>query len=75
MRRLGWLNVPLWLTYAFLYTPILVLVVMSFNASKTPYTWTGFSFKWYGGWSQQHQCCSYYRHRCRPIDACGHIRQ
>jgi len=48
VRRLGWLNVPLWLTYAFLYTPILVLVVMSFNASKTPYTWTGFSLRWYG---------------------------
>ena len=43
MRRLGWLNVPLWLTYVFLYVPIAVLVVMSFNASKTPYTWTGFS--------------------------------
>lgn len=48
MHRLGWLNVPLWLTFAFLYIPIAVLVVMSFNASKTPFTWTGFSFRWYG---------------------------
>ena len=48
MRRLGWLNLPLWLTYVFLYVPILVLVVMSFNASKTPFTWTGFSTRWYG---------------------------
>jgi len=48
MRRLGWLHLPLWLTYAFLYTPIAVLVVMSFNASKTPFTWTGFSTRWYG---------------------------
>jgi spermidine/putrescine transport system permease protein len=48
VRRLGWLNVPLWLTFAFLYIPIAVLVVMSFNASKTPFTWTGFSFRWYG---------------------------
>ena len=48
VRRLGWLNLPLWLTYVFLYVPIAVLVVMSFNASKTPYTWTGFSTRWYG---------------------------
>ena len=48
MRRLGWLSVPLVITYAFLYIPIAVLVVMSFNASKTPYTWKGFSLRWYG---------------------------
>jgi len=46
--RLGWLRVPLVVTYAFLYLPIAVLVVMSFNASKTPFTWTGFSTRWYG---------------------------
>lgn len=34
-------------TFGFLYLPIAVLVVMSFNASKTPFTWTGFSTKWY----------------------------
>ncbi|HAN70169.1 MAG TPA: ABC transporter permease, partial [Actinobacteria bacterium] len=39
---------PLVVTYAFLYLPIAVLVVMSFNASKTPFTWTGFSTRWYG---------------------------
>lgn len=33
---------------AFLYVPILVLVAMSFNASGTPYTWTGFTLDWYG---------------------------
>lgn len=48
MPRLGWLRVPLVVTYAFLYLPIAVLVVMSFNASKTPFTWTGFSTRWYG---------------------------
>ena len=48
MRRLGWLSVPLVVAYAFLYIPIAVLVVMSFNASKTPYTWKGFSLRWYG---------------------------
>lgn len=48
MPKLGWLRVPLVVTYAFLYLPIAVLVVMSFNASKTPFTWTGFSTRWYG---------------------------
>jgi spermidine/putrescine transport system permease protein len=42
------LLVPFWLTYAFLYLPILVLMVMSFSASKSPYSWDGFSFRWYG---------------------------
>lgn len=48
MRRLGWAQAPFWLTYAFLYTPIVVLVVMSFNASKLPFSWGGFSLRWYG---------------------------
>jgi spermidine/putrescine transport system permease protein len=42
------LLVPFWLTYVFLYAPILVLMVMSFNASKSPFSWEGFSFRWYG---------------------------
>lgn len=42
------LLVPFWLTYVFLYGPILVLMVMSFNASKSPFSWDGFSFRWYG---------------------------
>ena len=48
MRILGWLRLPLGLTYLFLYIPILVLVVLSFNASDSPFTWGGFSTKWYG---------------------------
>lgn len=35
------------LIYALLYLPILVLVVMSFNASKIGYHWGGFSLQWY----------------------------
>ena len=31
----------------FLYAPILVLIVFSFNGSKSMARWTGFSFKWY----------------------------
>lgn len=35
------------LIYIFLYLPILVLIVFSFNKSKLNSTWTGFTFKWY----------------------------
>ncbi len=35
------------LIYTLLYLPIIVLVVMSFNESKTGYHWGGFSLKWY----------------------------
>ena len=40
-------NSYLGLIYTLLYLPIIVLVVMSFNASKTGYNWGGFSLKWY----------------------------
>jgi spermidine/putrescine transport system permease protein len=36
------------LVYVFLYVPILVLVVYSFNDSKLNVVWNGFTFKWYG---------------------------
>lgn len=35
------------LLYVFLYAPILVLIVFSFNASKSRGTWDGFTLKWY----------------------------
>lgn len=41
--RHGWL----WLVYLVLYAPITVLVVYSFNTSKNPYRWGGFSLDWY----------------------------
>ncbi|MFC7766747.1 ABC transporter permease [Leucobacter soli] len=46
-RGVGWLHVPLWLGYLFLYLPIVVVVVMSFNASKNLFVWRGFSLDWY----------------------------
>ncbi|GAA1520959.1 ABC transporter permease [Sphaerisporangium rubeum] len=48
MRRPRLILVPFWLTYVFLYAPILVLVVMSFNSGKSPYVYEGFSLKWFG---------------------------
>lgn len=47
MPKVGWLRVPLITAYTFLYVPIAVLVVMSFNASKIPFIWAGFSTQWY----------------------------
>ncbi len=35
-------------TYAFLYIPIAVLMVLSFNKAGLPTAWGGFSFEWYG---------------------------
>ena len=34
--------------YIFLYTPIIILVIFSFNSSRFVTTWDGFSFRWYG---------------------------
>lgn len=45
MRRLGMAWV--WIVYAFLYVPILVVVVYSFNAAKYSTAWTGFTLDWY----------------------------
>ena len=34
--------------FAYLYVPIIILVINSFNDSKYGYEWKGFTFKWYG---------------------------
>ena len=47
--RFSWFNlVSLTLGVAFLYLPIALLVVYSFNGSKLVTVWGGFSAKWYG---------------------------
>ncbi|MEC9345711.1 MAG: ABC transporter permease subunit [Pseudomonadota bacterium] len=48
MRRVNLLTVWLWAGFAFLYLPIVVLVVYSFNANKSVAVWGGLSVKWYG---------------------------
>lgn len=46
--RLTWFNATsLTLGFAFLYLPILILVVYSFNESKLVTVWGGWSTKWY----------------------------
>ena len=34
--------------FGFLYLPIFVLIVFSFNGSKSRASWEGFTFRWYG---------------------------
>lgn len=49
MMRLSWFNVvSLTLGFAFLYIPMIILVIFSFNESKLVTVWAGFSTKWYG---------------------------
>ena len=49
MRKFTWFNATsLSLGFAFLYIPMVILVVYSFNESKLVTVWAGFSTKWYG---------------------------
>lgn len=47
-RRSYFLIVAVGFGFAFLYLPIVTLVVYSFNESKLVTVWAGFSTKWYG---------------------------
>ena len=48
--RFSWFNVTsIVLGFAFLYIPILLLVIYSFNDSKLVTVWGGWSTKWYSG--------------------------
>jgi spermidine/putrescine transport system permease protein len=42
------LNLHLGAIFAFLYLPIAVLMLLSFNRAGIPTVWTGFSTEWYG---------------------------
>jgi len=49
MNRLSSFNiVSLTLGFAFLYLPMLILIIYSFNESRLVTVWAGFSTKWYG---------------------------
>jgi putrescine transport system permease protein len=50
MRRPTWFNVvAVALGLAFLYLPIVILVIYSFNASQLVTVWGGWSLRWYRG--------------------------
>jgi len=48
-RRFSWFNATsLTLGFAFLYLPMIILIIFSFNRSRLVTVWAGFSTKWYG---------------------------
>lgn len=47
-RSARWVAPVLALGFAFLYLPVLILIVYSFNASRLVTVWAGFSLRWYG---------------------------
>ena len=49
MRRFGFANLMLWLGLLFIYLPMIIMVIYSFNASKLVTVWGGWSLKWYFG--------------------------
>lgn len=49
MRRFGFAKLILWLGLLFIYLPMVIMVIYSFNASKLVTVWGGWSLKWYFG--------------------------
>ncbi|WP_277588391.1 ABC transporter permease subunit [Pseudomonas chlororaphis] len=49
MKRFGFSSLMLVLGLVFIYLPMLILVIYSFNASKLVTVWGGWSVKWYVG--------------------------
>ncbi|MGD2139706.1 MAG: ABC transporter permease [Burkholderiales bacterium] len=47
MKRAPWLKLAAAAVYFFLYVPLLIVVVYSFNDSSMNAQWVGFTFKWY----------------------------
>jgi len=53
MRTLG--KIWLWLVYAFLYIPIFVVIIYSFNNGRYATSWKGFTLRWYEVLANNHQ--------------------
>ncbi|MGY3894031.1 ABC transporter permease subunit [Aeromonas enterica] len=49
MKRFGFATLMLWLGLLFIYLPMVIMVIYSFNASKLVTVWGGWSLKWYFG--------------------------
>ncbi|WP_421225706.1 ABC transporter permease subunit [Aeromonas jandaei] len=49
MRRFGFAKLMLWLGLLFIYLPMVIMVIYSFNSSKLVTVWGGWSLKWYFG--------------------------
>lgn len=49
MKRFSFTRFMLWAGLTFIYLPMVILVIYSFNASKLVTVWGGWSIKWYAG--------------------------
>jgi len=49
IKRFGFAKLMLWLGLLFIYLPMVIMVIYSFNASKLVTVWGGWSLKWYFG--------------------------
>lgn len=49
MKRLNFSNIMLWAGLVFIYLPMVILVIYSFNGSRLVTVWGGWSVKWYVG--------------------------
>lgn len=49
MKHFGFAKLMLWLGLLFIYLPMVIMVIYSFNASKLVTVWGGWSLKWYFG--------------------------
>ncbi|WP_349920228.1 ABC transporter permease subunit [Aeromonas veronii] len=49
MKRFSFATLMLWLGLLFIYLPMVIMVIYSFNASKLVTVWGGWSLKWYFG--------------------------
>jgi putrescine transport system permease protein len=61
--------------FAFLYLPILALVIYSFNDSPIPNVWRGFTLKWYAGLAADHEILNglWLSLRIAFFTACGSV--
>ncbi|OEF28135.1 ABC transporter permease subunit [Vibrio rumoiensis] len=55
MKRFGFANLMLVLGLVFIYLPLVIMVIYSFNASKLVTVWGGWSTQWYGSLWQNTQ--------------------
>ena len=46
-RPAGWLRILAFLTYVYIYLPIFILIIFSFNTQRLNIRWEGFTLHWY----------------------------
>ena len=73
--NLGFARAWLALGFAFLYLPIVALIVYSFNDSQLPNVWRGFTLKWYAALPDDHELLNglWLSLRIAFFTACGSV--